>query len=174
MSCLWRNRPVKFVHFVANITNFGGLHGKRELQRKISPRRSEQSSIFQRIDLSICVRSIEWWRFECDLGIAELFVNFRKSVWPGPHKKHKGIIRPSSFCPFPIGPAAAAECGWWEKWELGSAAVDTYHCWVVAWSGKIMQKKLTTAAAGSSKAAEGEKMKKILGIWYFFTTASKA
>ena len=29
-----------------NITNFGGLHGKRELQRKISPRRSEQSSIF--------------------------------------------------------------------------------------------------------------------------------
>ena len=57
-----------------NITNFGGLHGKRELQRKISPRRSEQSSFFQRVDLSVCVRSIVWWRFECDLGIAEFLV----------------------------------------------------------------------------------------------------
>ena len=60
-----------FLHFVANNANFGELHGKRELQRKISPRRSEQSSFFQRVHRSICVRSIEWWRFEWDWGIAE-------------------------------------------------------------------------------------------------------
>ena len=77
MSCLWRNRPVKFVHFVANITNFGGLHGKRELQRKISPRIGDRFSFFQRVHRSICARSIEWWRFECDLGIAE----FLMTLW---------------------------------------------------------------------------------------------
>ena len=38
---------MKFVHFVANITNFGGLHGKRELQRKTSPRIGDRFSLYR-------------------------------------------------------------------------------------------------------------------------------
>ena len=41
--------------------------------REISPRRSEQSSFFQRVHRSVCVRSSEWWRFEWDWGIAEFW-----------------------------------------------------------------------------------------------------
>ena len=44
------------------------------LQSGISTRRNHQFSFFNRVELSICARSIEWWRFEFDLGIAEFLV----------------------------------------------------------------------------------------------------
>ena len=44
-------------------------------------RRSHQFSIFKRVELSICAHSIEWWRLEFDLGIAESWSHSDKYIF---------------------------------------------------------------------------------------------